>query len=205
MEYTLILPFNKDGTKILLLCKTHGPEFLLGLWNGVGGKVEPGESPTAAAVREFKEETGKDLNEFALHKLVTLRCPNDITVYVSYIHTDDILEVRSCNDVGETFGVFDIKTCMVFIESGRVVPNLLWMVPLALQQYCVPECFEEQSMVQLTANTYRPDSHRPQVKVAHTNMAMFPVRMNTYFSHLGAAMGMNDTPRTYTGLNDREP
>lgn len=30
----------------------------VGLWDGVGGKVEPGEDPVAAVIREVSEETG---------------------------------------------------------------------------------------------------------------------------------------------------
>lgn len=45
----------KDG-KILLALKKKG--FGVGKWNGVGGKVEKGESIKVAAARELKEEIG---------------------------------------------------------------------------------------------------------------------------------------------------
>ena len=41
-----------------------------GKWNGFGGKVEPGENPEQAAVRELWEETGihaKKVRKFAEH------------------------------------------------------------------------------------------------------------------------------------------
>jgi 8-oxo-dGTP diphosphatase len=37
-----------------------------GLWNGIGGHVEQGESPGQAARREFREETGLELTELHL-------------------------------------------------------------------------------------------------------------------------------------------
>jgi 8-oxo-dGTP diphosphatase len=36
-----------------------------GQWNGVGGKIEPGESPRACVAREVREETGIDLADAA--------------------------------------------------------------------------------------------------------------------------------------------
>lgn len=55
---------ERDG-RILLLrrsaAKDHGP----GEWEPVSGRVEPGESPRAAAIREVKEETGLDVDVLA--------------------------------------------------------------------------------------------------------------------------------------------
>jgi 8-oxo-dGTP diphosphatase len=34
-----------------------------GQWNGVGGKIEPGESPRTCVIREVREETGIDLTD----------------------------------------------------------------------------------------------------------------------------------------------
>lgn len=58
----------KLGTLLFLRRTSHGEEQVLlalkkrghgeGLWNGVGGKVLPGEDPVAAAIRETAEEIG---------------------------------------------------------------------------------------------------------------------------------------------------
>ena len=40
---------------MLLICKQR-PAFQKGLWNGVGGKIERGETPAEAMRREFAEE-----------------------------------------------------------------------------------------------------------------------------------------------------
>ncbi|KAI0371310.1 hypothetical protein BV20DRAFT_965497 [Pilatotrama ljubarskyi] len=45
-----------DDQKVLLGFKKRG--FGMGLWNGFGGKVDPGETPAQAAVRELEEEAG---------------------------------------------------------------------------------------------------------------------------------------------------
>lgn len=46
---------RKEG-QILLALKKRG--FGVGRWNGYGGKVEAGETPEAAVVREVREESG---------------------------------------------------------------------------------------------------------------------------------------------------
>ena len=48
--------FNKDADRVLM-CKRHKEPYL-GLYNLVGGKIEPDESGSAAAYRELREETG---------------------------------------------------------------------------------------------------------------------------------------------------
>lgn len=68
----LFLRRSQNGEEQLLLAlKKRG--FGQGLWNGVGGKVLPEESPLTAAIREAKEEIGIDV--------VTLQKVAEITFY----------------------------------------------------------------------------------------------------------------------------
>ena len=55
--YTLGLMFSMDHKKLLLIEKQR-PRWQAGLLNGIGGKIEPGETPIEGMVREFREETG---------------------------------------------------------------------------------------------------------------------------------------------------
>ncbi len=50
------LCFLLHGDEVLMLHRRFPPN--QGLWNGVGGHIEPGETPQEAAVREIAEETG---------------------------------------------------------------------------------------------------------------------------------------------------
>lgn len=68
-EATLVFLIRRDGEKIEEVClamKKRG--FGAGRWNGVGGKVEAGETPEDSARREAQEEIGvtvKDLRKVA--------------------------------------------------------------------------------------------------------------------------------------------
>lgn len=50
---------DPDG-RVLIARRPEG-KMMAGLWEFPGGKVEPGETPEAALVREIKEELGIDL------------------------------------------------------------------------------------------------------------------------------------------------
>lgn len=54
MKYTLIWLLFDD--EMLMLNRLKKPN--MGLWNGVGGKVEANETPLQSAIRETREETG---------------------------------------------------------------------------------------------------------------------------------------------------
>ena len=61
MEHQYVTGFRVDLTtgRVLLIEKKR-PAWHAGQLNGIGGSIEPGETPLQAVVREFKEETGKE-------------------------------------------------------------------------------------------------------------------------------------------------
>lgn len=65
---TLVYLFKED--KVLLAMKKRG--FGAGKLNGVGGKLEEGETILQAAVRETQEEVGVDLKEENLKKVAVI-------------------------------------------------------------------------------------------------------------------------------------
>lgn len=58
-----------DGDGRVLLAQRPEGKSLAGLWEFPGGKVEPGESPEAALIRELKEELGIDTKASCLAPL----------------------------------------------------------------------------------------------------------------------------------------
>lgn len=56
--YINCILLDEEREHVVLLTKTKGPAFLVGKDNFPGGKMEPGENPCEAALREVHEETG---------------------------------------------------------------------------------------------------------------------------------------------------
>lgn len=54
-----------QGGRVLLVNRERAS--WMGRWNGVGGKLEPGESPRDSMIRELAEETGLTSDSFRLH------------------------------------------------------------------------------------------------------------------------------------------
>lgn len=61
-EMVLGYIFDKTTGKLILIIKNR-PSYLAGKLNGIGGKIEPNETPVAAFIREVKEECNVDLTE----------------------------------------------------------------------------------------------------------------------------------------------
>jgi len=59
---------DPDG-RVLIAQRPEGKQ-LAGLWEFPGGKVEPGERPETALIRELKEELGIDVTEACLAPFV---------------------------------------------------------------------------------------------------------------------------------------
>lgn len=104
MEYTVCVLICRE-TNRFLLSKKDRTDFA-GRFNGVGGKIEPGETPAAGAIREIKEETGADVTG-RLCKLGTLQLPLDCGKHdpqgcVLHFYTADVSEEEISQQPGET-------------------------------------------------------------------------------------------------------
>lgn len=89
-----IVVFNKTKEK-LLFCKREKEPYK-GLYNFVGGKLEPDEASEAAAYRELYEETGICRNDISLFRLMDITYYQQkfiLEIYVGILHRDvELLE-----------------------------------------------------------------------------------------------------------------
>ena len=76
-----IVVLNPNRDRVLFCRRMKDP--YKGLYNFVGGKLEPGESSEAAAYRELQEETGISRRDIRLYRLMDL----------TYYHLNFVLEI----------------------------------------------------------------------------------------------------------------
>ncbi|KAF9950751.1 Nudix (Nucleoside diphosphate linked moiety X)-type motif 1 [Mortierella alpina] len=98
---TLVMVIDKDQKKILLGYKKRG--FGAHLWNGFGGKVEPGETPKEGAHRELEEEAGITVTPENLKKagILLFLFENDPVALETHIYTayEHDGQIRECEEM----------------------------------------------------------------------------------------------------------
>lgn len=120
-DYVIGFLFNFDN-RVLLINKTK-PEWQKGLLNGIGGKIEKGESPVEAMIREFEEEAGITVG--AWRNFATLN-GKDYTIHLySALYLPTLGTPESMTE--ETIEWVDLDE----IPYERTVPNLRWLLPVA--------------------------------------------------------------------------
>lgn len=125
---------DEDAERVILVRKNR-PEWQAGKLNGVGGKVEPGENLFRAMEREFNEEAGVVVPARRWRQFAKLTWEEGIVHFFRqfvpmnvldncWTRTDESIEVHRICTLGEP-------------GPGRdcVVPNLLWLVPLAAHRH----------------------------------------------------------------------
>ena len=91
--YNCIIVFNKTKDRALFCKRQKNP--YKGLYNFVGGKVEPGEDSEAAAYRELFEETGLTRQQIRIYRLMDIRYYHqgfDLQMYVGKLDEDVLLK-----------------------------------------------------------------------------------------------------------------
>lgn len=112
---------------LVVLIEKQTPAWQKGRWNGVGGKIEDGETPIQAMTREFKEEAGMEITDWKQY--CTLGDPNfEVCFFHSVVDPDQITKVRTLT--AEQLGIWSIPR--VSMWNFPILSNLRWLLPMAL-------------------------------------------------------------------------
>jgi len=125
-KYVCGFLFDKYRNSVVVIQKNR-PEWQKGLFNGVGGKIEYGETPLQAMYREFKEEAGLKIDdwiEFCVYENL-----NGETIHFFYSVVIDEVHVYSVTD--EIISLMSIE--MLFNKYYPVISSLRWLIPMALE------------------------------------------------------------------------
>ncbi|MDZ5472741.1 8-oxo-dGTP diphosphatase [Bacillus sp. 31A1R] len=116
ISYTLCFIRKKtlQSDQILMLYRNKNPN--KDKWNGVGGKIEKGESPYESCLREIGEETGLIIRNLKEREVVTWN--NEGGLYVFTAEYDEGLFIN-CDE-----GELDWKEYQWVKQSNDVVSNI---------------------------------------------------------------------------------
>lgn len=118
--------FDFSLERVALIRKLK-PEWQAGLLNGIGGKIEEGETAMDAMVREFKEETGSYVSEWR-HYLSMQAAREQGWSVEFFCAIGDLNDLRSI----EAEQIEIVALDEIHPLRHDMIENLPWLIPLAL-------------------------------------------------------------------------
>ncbi len=121
-EYVCGFFINEFDCRVALIRKTR-PMWQCGKLNGIGGKIEVGETPTQAMIREFKEEAGVKVEDWTNTVILDGK---DFLVHF-FVAFGDVYKCRSMTDE---------KIEIVYYKSlpTECIANITWLIPISLMK-----------------------------------------------------------------------
>lgn len=116
--------FSPCGQHVALIQKLN-PKWQRGLLNGIGGKIEPGETPHDAMAREFHEEAGLVTRPENWTCFARLHRPDEYLVDFMFCRDARFDQIRSIEQ--EEVGIYECSDL-----PAHLMPNLRWLIPMSL-------------------------------------------------------------------------
>lgn len=109
------------GEEVLLVRRAHPPR--QGEWSLPGGRIEPGETAAAAALRELHEETGVNAELVGLIDVVDAIIPPYHYVLIDYVARWTGGEPYAGDDAAEArfFSLSDLSKLGLWAETDRII------------------------------------------------------------------------------------
>lgn len=123
-EYVNGFMFSLNRNNLLLIEKNR-PEWQKGKLNGIGGKIEEGEKPVDAMVREFEEETGVK-TDWRQWEMFAVMEGDASRIHYFRAFSEQVFDARKIESETPTI-IYPFE-----LQNWTVVPNLEFMVPMAL-------------------------------------------------------------------------
>ena len=143
IPYVCGFAFFPEAGQVALIRKNRGPEFNVGKWNGICGKIEASEGIRSAQSREFEEKTGVLVPNYRwacyhtekhLARGTQQQDPR-IHFLAAWLSEEEFSGIRSTTD--EEVQVFDYRHS-IFAEKTCAY-NLNYLIPMALVWLLRPE------------------------------------------------------------------
>jgi len=124
MEIGFTLCFIQHNDKILMLYRNKAPNQFK--WNGVGGKIEAGESPIDSCQREIQEETGLHIEKINIQfrAICTWNKTGGMFVFLAKSSSDQVISGQE--------GKLEWKSLDWIKTSGQAVSNIPIFLPYIL-------------------------------------------------------------------------
>lgn len=124
-KFTLGFVFNSDSSKVLLIHKQK-PDWQSGRINGIGGKIEAGESALDCIVRECQEECLLDIPRKNWYRYALIeQAIGDVVVFAAKFSKDMSGAKQNDYEMIEWFDTLHLPS--------NALSNLQWLILMAKQ------------------------------------------------------------------------
>ncbi len=117
MRETTLCYIENNGQYLMLHRSPAKKDGSVGKWMGVGGKLEPGETPDECIEREVREETGLAMTNYIKRGIIH---------FYSDIWEDEIMHLYSCYGYEGTLDTACDEGELLWIDIDRVMELNMW-------------------------------------------------------------------------------
>jgi 8-oxo-dGTP diphosphatase len=125
-EYVAGFLFSSDLIRVALIRKNK-PDWQAGKLNAIGGKIELGETPEEAMIREFKEETDLYIERWSKFCVLSDKRGWNVHFFYKTMPSSILYSARNMTD----------EEILVVITNGLKawdrMENLDWLIPMAIE------------------------------------------------------------------------